>query len=173
MAIALQSLRREWDPSIRLVIPIVSNLGLIFLGSLLFVYGMKAIMIPAGLFSGGLTGVAILIKLLLPEINLGVVYMLLNIPLLVLAWFTISKRFIAYSLFGIISFSLIANLIQPKVVQLSDPFLVALLGGAVCGIGSGLILRSLGSAGGMDILAIFLNKRFAGRSALFLQSSTR
>ncbi|MGD9209364.1 MAG: YitT family protein [Desulfobacteraceae bacterium] len=163
MAIALQSIRKECNISIRVVLPVITNLSLILVGSLVFVYGMNAIMIPAGLFSGGLTGLVILIKLVFPKINLGLVYILLNIPLLLLAWFTISKRFLAYSIFGILCFSLIADMFHPKVILLSDPFLATLLGGVICGVGSGLILRSLGSAGGMDILAIFMNKYFGVR----------
>lgn len=163
MTTATQTFRREWHVSRKSVLPVLTNLALIFAGCVVFVYGMKAIMMPAGLFSGGLTGVAILVKFLFPGVSLGLIYMFLNIPLLVLGWLTISKRFIAYSLFGIVSFSMAADLVRPEVIQLSDPFLSALLSGVVCGAGSGLILRSLGSAGGMDILAIFLNKRFGVR----------
>jgi uncharacterized membrane-anchored protein YitT (DUF2179 family) len=163
MTIAIQLLRKEWNLSIRFLLPIISNLALILMGSIVFVYGMNAVMIPAGLFGGGLTGMAILMKLVFPWVNLGVVYMLLNIPLLVLGYLTISRRFIVYSFFGIISFSLMTNLIQPNAIQLSDPFLAALLGGVICGIGSGMTLRSLGSAGGMDILAKILNKYFGIR----------
>ncbi len=163
MATTTHFLGRELYSSIRAVFPIVSNLGLIFFGTLIFAYGMNGIMIPAHLFSGGLTGLAILIHYIWPWMNLGSTYILLNIPLLVLGWLTISKRFFFYSLFGILSFSLTADWLNPEVVQLSDPFLATVLGGVICGVGSGLILRSLGSAGGMDILAIFLNKRFSIR----------
>jgi uncharacterized membrane-anchored protein YitT (DUF2179 family) len=163
MAIAIQFVRKEWEFSIRFLLPIISNSALILMGSIIFVYGMNAVMLPAGLFSGGLTGIAILAKRVFSWVNLGAVYMLLNIPLLVLGYLSINRRFIVYSLFGIISFSLIANIIQPKAIQLSDPFLAALLGGVICGVGSGMILRSLGSAGGMDILAKILNKYFGVR----------
>jgi hypothetical protein len=51
---------------------------------------------------------------------------------------------------------------------LEDPILSALLAAVICGAGSGLILRSIGSAGGIDILAIYLNKKVArpGSNAL-------
>lgn len=163
MATATQSIHREWHPSVRPALPVLKNLALISAGSVIFVYGMNAVMLPEGLFSGGLTGIAILVNILIPKLNLGLVYMLLNIPLILLGWLTISKRFVLYTLFGIISFAMAANVIHPKEIQLHDPLLASLLSGVICGIGSGLILRSLGSAGGMDILAIFLNKRFGIR----------
>lgn len=163
MTSTTQIIRRLGYPSVRPALPVLKNLALIFTGSVVFVYGLKAVMLPEGLFSGGLTGIAILVKMVFPGVNLGLVYFLLNIPLLVLGRLTISKRFVHYTLFGIISFSLVANMIHPTEIQLHDPLLAALLSGVICGIGSGLILRSLGSAGGMDILAIFLNKRYGIR----------
>jgi uncharacterized membrane-anchored protein YitT (DUF2179 family) len=141
------------------VLPVLRNLGLIAAGSVVFVYGMNAIMIPARLFSGGLTGMAILLSYQFTWLDVGTVYLLLNIPLLILGWVSISRRFIAYSLFGIIFFSLTATVIRPPAVELADPLLAALLSGVICGAGCGLILRSLGSAGGMDILGVYLNKR--------------
>lgn len=142
---------------------IALNLSLICAGSIVFVYGMNAIMIPAKLFSGGLAGLTILIKYQFAWINVGAVYLLLNIPLIILGWVSVSRRFIAYTIFGIAFFSLSAALIQPPAIVLHDTLLAALLAGVICGVGSGLILRSLGSAGGMDILAVTLNKRFGLR----------
>ena len=139
------------------------NLALICAGSIIFVYGMNAIMIPAKLFSGGLAGLALLIKYRIAWVDVGAVYLLLNIPLIILGWVSISRRFIAYTIFGIAFFSLSAALIHPPAIVLRDTLLAALLAGVICGLGSGLILRSLGSAGGMDILAVTLNKRFGLR----------
>jgi uncharacterized membrane-anchored protein YitT (DUF2179 family) len=124
---------------------------------------MNAVMIPARLFSGGLAGIAIIIGYQVPSIDLGMLYLLLNVPLIVLGWVFISRRFIAYTILGTAFFSLAASLLRPKVVILADPLLAALLGGVICGFGCGLILKSIGSAGGLDILAIYLNRRFGIR----------
>jgi uncharacterized membrane-anchored protein YitT (DUF2179 family) len=157
---ATHLLFKDRSMGLQAVLPVLRNLGQIAAGSVVFVYGMNAIMIPAKLFSGGLTGVAILLSYQFTWLDVGMVYLLLNIPLLILGWVSISRRFIAYSLFGIIFFSFTATVIRPPVVELADPLLSALLSGVVCGAGCGLILRSLGSAGGMDILAVYLNKRY-------------
>lgn len=147
----------------RYALPVIKNLALIAAGCTIFVYGMNAVMIPAKMFSGGLTGLAILIKYKYAWASVGGTYLLLNLPLLLLGWYQVGKRFIAYSLFGIVYFSLVTMLFRPPVVQLSDPLLSALLAGVICGVGNGLVLRSLGSAGGMDILAVYLNKRWGLR----------
>lgn len=147
---------------------VLKNIGLIVSGCIIFAIGMNSVMIPHQLYSGGLTGIAILIKYHISSLNIGLMYFLLNIPLLVLGWFSISRRFIFYSLFGIIFFSIVADIAYFPSPLFSDMLLAALLSGVICGAGAGLILRSLGSAGGLDILAIYLNKRFGFRTGTVL-----
>jgi uncharacterized membrane-anchored protein YitT (DUF2179 family) len=143
--------------------PVAREITMIAVGCIVFTYGMSAVMIPARLFSGGLAGIAMIIGYQVPSIDLGMVYLLLNVPLIVLGWVFISRRFIAYTIFGTAFFSLAASILRPKPVILADPLLAALLGGVICGFGCGLILKSIGSAGGLDILAIYLNRRFGIR----------
>lgn len=154
-----------------------ANLALITMGCLVFVVGMNAVMLPSGLFAGGLTGMAILIHYHVPAVEVGVGYLLLNLPLAVLGYRTISRRFMAYTVYGMVFFAVAAAWIRLPAVRLDDPLLAALCSGVVCGAGSGLILRSVGSAGGLDILAIHLNQRwgcrigtvlFAGNAAVVL-----
>lgn len=70
--------------------------------------------------------------------------------------------FFLYSIAGVLIFS--AALAWPYVsLPVYDKILSALLAGIITGVGSGIILRSLGSAGGLDILSISLLKRFSIR----------
>lgn len=142
---------------------IALNLVLICGGSLIYVYGMNSVLVPSRLFTGGVTGVAILINYHLPAVNIGLSYFLLNIPLAVLGWATISRRFIAYTILGMAFFSIVAGLLRLPALPLDDPLLSALLAAVICGVGNGMVLRSSGSIGGIDILAIFLNKRLGLR----------
>jgi uncharacterized membrane-anchored protein YitT (DUF2179 family) len=145
----------------------LSNLGLIALGSLIFVIGLNGILVPHGFLSGGVVGLSLLLHYLVPVANVGVVYFLVNIPLFVLGWFNISRRFMLYTLFGLLFFSLLAATYFPVLPQIKDPILAALAGGVICGTGEGLILRSLGSAGGTDIIAVYLYNKFGFRIGLF------
>ena len=146
------------------------NLALIAVGSVIFAFGMNGILIPSEFISGGLIGLSILVHYLFPSVNVGIAYLLLNLPLAVLGWFHISRRFMLYTIFGVIFFSVAAVCIQPQIAVIEDPLLAALLAGVICGVGGGLTLRSLGSAGGFDILGIYINKRFGFRvgSGVFL-----
>jgi uncharacterized membrane-anchored protein YitT (DUF2179 family) len=109
---------------------------------------------------GGITGIALLLNYQFSYLDIGMLYFVMNIPLMILGWLQISRRFIFYTLFGITFFSAAASIVTLPVIEIQDPMLAALLAGVICGAGSGLILRSLGSAGGFDILAIFLRKKY-------------
>jgi uncharacterized membrane-anchored protein YitT (DUF2179 family) len=76
-----------------------------------------------------------------------------------------------YTIFGMSFFSLAANLVRAPIMELSDPMLAALFAGVVCGTGSGIVLRSLGSAGGFDILAVYASKRFGLRPGVVMMAS--
>jgi uncharacterized membrane-anchored protein YitT (DUF2179 family) len=67
---------------------------------------------------------------------------------------------------GMALFSLAAVVIKTPPVPLEDPIIVAVFGGIICGMGAGIVLRSLGSAGGEDVLAIYGNKQFGLRTGL-------
>ena len=142
------------------------NLFLITAGIIVFVIGMNSILIPNKLLGAGVSGVAMIIHYLFPSTDVGITYFLLNIPLMLIGWFSISKRFMLYTFFGMAFFSLAAVIIKTPPVPLKDPILVAVFGGVVCGTGAGIVLKALGSAGGVDILAIYANKILGLRPGL-------
>uniref|UniRef100_A0A832A0U0 YitT family protein n=1 Tax=Desulfacinum infernum TaxID=35837 RepID=A0A832A0U0_9BACT len=139
------------------------NVSLIVLGSLVYVLGMNAVLIPQKLLSGGVVGVAVILHYLYPSVDVGHFYLVSNIPLMLLGWFSVSRRFMGYTLFGMVFFSLAASWVKVPSVTVSDPLLAAVLAGVWCGVGGGIMLRSLGSAGGLDILAVYLNTRWGIR----------
>ncbi|MFZ0134565.1 MAG: YitT family protein [Desulfobacterales bacterium] len=138
------------------------NLGLIGLGSLMCAVAIKGILIPNQFISGGITGLALLVYYVFPVVPMGVIYFIMNIPLYVLGWLSIGRRFFWYSLVGLVMFSLAVMLPMPA-FHIHDKILAALLAGIITGSGSGVILRSKGSGGGLDILSIFLLKRYSIR----------
>lgn len=142
------------------------NLFLIVLGITVFVIGMNSILIPNKILGTGVSGVAILIHYLFPSADVGIAYFILNIPLMLIGWFIISKRFMLYTIFGMAYFSLAAAVLKTPPAPVQDPILVVVFSGIICGAGSGIVLRSLGSAGGVDILAIYANKQFGLRPGL-------
>ena len=142
---------------------ILYNLFLISAGSIVFVIGMNSVLIPNRLFGAGVSGIALIVHYLFPPLDVGLVYFLLNLPLMLVGWFSISRRFMFYTLYGMGFFSLAAAVIKTPAATMQDPILAALFAGIICGAGAGIILRSIGSAGGMDIVAIYTNQKLGFR----------
>lgn len=141
---------------------ILWNLLLMVLGCLLVSVSVNGLLIPHHFVAGGFTGLALLLHYLWPPLNVGLVYLAFNVPLYIWGWRAVGRRFFIYSVAGALILSAALEL-QTPVIALGDPMLAALLAGLLVGGGSGLALRSLGSAGGTDILSIILLKRFGVR----------
>jgi uncharacterized membrane-anchored protein YitT (DUF2179 family) len=147
---------------IQSVLTVLWNLSLIFAGCVLCAVAVKGILVPKQFLAGGITGLAILGHYVFASLPIGFIYFLLNIPLFIVGWMFVGKRFFWYSLAGMIIFSAVIFWPYP-VFPVEDMILNALAAGIITGLGSGIILRSLGSAGGLDILSIILLKRFSIR----------
>jgi uncharacterized membrane-anchored protein YitT (DUF2179 family) len=93
-------------------------------------------------------------------LNLGAIFFICNIPLFILAWMAVGRRFFFYSLLGAILISLAMAFIYIE-IKLEDKMLSALLAGIIGGAGVGVSLKSSGSLGGVDILSVLLLKRFS------------
>lgn len=141
---------------------IVWNGFLITLGSFICAVAINGILIPRHFLSGGLTGLSLTVYYFYDKIDVGWLYFIFNIPLFIIGWVRVSRQFFFYSLFGMAVFSL-ALLVTKVTIAVHDQMLAAILGGIIAGIGSGIIFRSYGSAGGLDIISIFLNQKYSIR----------
>ncbi|MCP4721044.1 MAG: YitT family protein, partial [Desulfobacteraceae bacterium] len=138
------------------------NLFLITLGGFILAVGLKSIIIPHGMITGGFSGLGILLLYYSGSFTPGLWFLLLNIPIFIIGWKFISKRFLYYSLYGTIILTIIIDLVNFK-IEITDPWLAALAGGIFVGAGAGIVFRSLGSSGGNDIISILLNQKFGIR----------
>jgi len=135
------------------------NLCLLSIGACIFAAGLNGVLIPKQFLSGGVIGVALIFHYLIPMFNIGLIYFCFNIPLIIIGWFCVSRRFIFYTTYGMIAYSLAAAFIVPRFPPIENPLLAAVFAGIICGLGGGITLRSQGSGGGLDILAVYLHKR--------------
>jgi len=142
---------------------VLVNLLLISAGSIVYAAGINGVIVPQGFLSGGVMGISLIGHYLFPWINIGLAYLVLNIPLMCLGWFRVIRRFMLYTVFGMVMFSTATGLIFPKSPPIENPILAAILGGIICGAGIGITLRSQGSGGGTEILLVYLKKKFGLR----------
>lgn len=141
---------------------ILWNLGLISLGSVICAVALNGILIPNQFLSSGVVGFVLVIHYLLPDLQVSVLYLLFNVPIFALGWMIVGRRFLLYSVAGALIFSIAVDCVQISLTP-QDKILAALLAGIITGAGSGVILKSLGSAGGLDILSVILLKKFSIR----------
>lgn len=141
---------------------IIFNLCLISLGSILCAIAINGVLIPNKFFSAGIMGLVLMIHYMIPSLPVSVLYILLNIPIFTLGWRYVGRRFFLYSAAGMFIFSGAVYWIHiPLSVQ--DMLPCSILAGIITGAGSGIIMKSIGSAGGTDILSVALLKRFSIR----------
>ena len=143
---------------------IVKDMSLIVVGSLLFSVSMNCIILPSGMYSGGFLGIAQLLRMVLlsvfPSLQsvgdvAGIIYFLLNVPLLILAWSRFGHLFFAKTALCVACYSIFLALIPIPHSGLFDEHLTAcVIGGLACGAGAGLTLTSGCSGGGEEILGL-------------------
>ncbi len=135
------------------------NILLLTFGSFLIAFSVKAVAVPHGLLTGGMSGIALLFYYAFGGLTTGQWYLLLNLPVFILGWVFVSRRFFFYSLYGMIATAVFIDFI-PWTLPIQDVWLAVITGGGILGAGVGVALRSLGSTGGADILAVICKEKF-------------
>jgi uncharacterized membrane-anchored protein YitT (DUF2179 family) len=141
---------------------ILRNLLLITLGSIIVGLGLKAVALPQGFITGGISGLGFLLYYATDWMTPGIWYFIINLPIFIIGWVFVSRRFFLYSLYGMVALSLSIDLINLQ-IPIHDPILAVLAAGTIIGTGAGITLHSLGSQGGTDIIAIILHQKFSVR----------
>jgi len=134
------------------------NLFLLTAGSLLVAFSIKSVAAPHGLLTGGVSGLALLGYYVFPSLDTGTWYFALNVPIMLVGLKMVSRRFVLYSLYGMAATSVLIGQIS-YVLPVADPWLAVLACGVTLGAGIGVALRSMGSTGGADILAVVCRER--------------
>ena len=132
----------------------------ILLGDLICSFAVVKFLVPAGLLSGGLGGIGLMIEYL-TGLPTGVSVFVLNLPMMIVGAFFLNKKFMTYAFLStfIYSFILIAMRQIPINFKLENNMLYAVFGGFINGLGMGVLFKHGACQGGLDILAtIFKTK---------------
>lgn len=130
------------------------------LGSAVFALGFSLFLAPNELNAGGISGLAQVIVQVLGVGSVGVVSILINLPLFLLGGLKIGRRFFVGSLLGMVLSSVLIDLTQIIPFPTVEPLVGALYGGALCGLGLGLVFIEGTSTGGSDILIRLLKLKY-------------
>ena len=125
-------------------------------GVLLVALGLDMFLIPNKIAAGGVSGIATILHYLVGA-PVGASILALNIPLFAMGIYRLGLRFGFRSLYGTIILSLAVDLLAPALpVPTNDILLSSLFGGALTGLGMGLVFRHRGTTGGTDLAAAVL-----------------
>lgn len=130
------------------------------LGSALFALGFALFLIPNDINTGGISGLAMILRELLGFGGVGSLTLIINIPLFLIGGLKIGKRFFAGSLVGMIVSSVLMDVFTMISFQTPDPLLGGLYGGVLCGAGLGLVFMAGASTGGSDIVVRLVKKKY-------------
>lgn len=139
---------------------LLRDYALIALGCLIFALGFDLFMEPHSINVGGVSGVAMLLVEVTGIGSVGVFTVLLNVPLFLMGYKVLGKRFFFGSLFGMLASSLFLDVCSIIPAPQTETLLGALFGGVLSGVGIGLVFMGHASTGGSDIIARLLKRKF-------------
>lgn len=135
------------------------------IGIALTAWGLDAFLIPNKVAAGGVSGLATVLYHVALErgvtLPVGVQMLVMNSVLLLVALRARGWRFAAKTIYGIVALSVLVDVMAPFVPALAsdDLLLAALYGGAVTGLGLGLVFKAGGNTGGSDLVAQLISSR--------------
>ena len=140
---------------------LIRSHAIMALGSVIFALAFDAFFSASQVAMGGITGLAQVINVLLPGLSVGLLAFLLNVPLFLAGWKFIGFHLLASSLFSMaVSSAAIDAIAAAYTFPAMDPMLAAICGGAVMGLGLGMVFSQGATTGGTDIVARLMKLKF-------------
>ncbi len=148
----------------------METLVCVLLGNAVLAFTVAAFLVPQGIIMGGATGIGLTIGHFI-ALDLSAIIFVVNIILFVLGTVVLGKKFALTTLISTFVYPVFLSVMRsiPGITELTDNImLAALYGGALLGLGIGLVVRVGASTGGTDILALVLHKWFHISLAVFV-----
>jgi uncharacterized membrane-anchored protein YitT (DUF2179 family) len=135
---------------------ILKKMAIVLFGCILLSLGINGFLIPNKVLDGGVIGLGLICNYLW-GFEAGLSILLMSIPIFALAWFK-DKGYFYSSLHGLLLSSILIDILNPisGFFPPVDPAIGSIAGGALVGLGIGLMLRYGTSTGGTDLLAQFI-----------------
>lgn len=125
-------------------------------GVIIIALGLDMFLIPNKIAAGGVSGAATVVHYVL-GLPVGLTMLFMNIPLFAMGVYRLGLSFGFRSLYGTLALSVaIDGMARFLPVPTQEPLLASLYGGAMVGLGLGLVFRYRGTTGGTDLAAAVL-----------------
>lgn len=143
----------------------------IALGAFLAALSIQIFLLPNNLIDGGVIGVALILARLFGTAYFPLLVLILTLPFLVMAYRMIRRTFVLHMFVAVLLFAGFNTFLRRFTAFHGDLIEVVVIGGALLGIGCGLIIRYGGCIDGTEILAILINRKrgfTVGQVVLFI-----
>ena len=133
---------------------------MIEIATLLFAFSIGLFILPGNVLTGGVAGIATLLKAYIP-ISEDYLVIIINTLLFIIGSILLGKEFFLNTLVYSVSYPFMLLLVTRHLPPINiDPLLGAIYGGFVGGIAIGIMFRNGGSSGGVDVIALIMEKYF-------------
>lgn len=134
------------------------DLGADGIGGVLYNIGIYTFAKNANFAPGGISGLALILNYLW-QLPIGLMTLVMNIPLVLLSWRIVGRKFIRKTLCSMLICTALVDLVFPLTPTYGGaPLLAALFSGISIGAGLGILYLRGSSSGGTDFLTISINK---------------
>ncbi|CAM3945166.1 YitT family protein [Cohnella lubricantis] len=135
------------------------------LGAALYAFGIEYFILPNLLMEGGVTGITVLLQYA-ANLPPSITTIVINLPLFVIGWRKLGRESMIYTIGGTLMLSLFLWIWEQLIERgwlvpfktSQDFILVVLYAGVTLGAGLGLVFRSGGTTGGVDIIARIVHR---------------
>ncbi|MBQ7888901.1 MAG: YitT family protein [Erysipelotrichaceae bacterium] len=139
---------------------IIGDCFIVLLGTFIMAVAVNFFILPYHILSGGVAGIAVALEPIF-HLKPDFVINILVYGMFVLGAVVLGKEFAIKTVLSSIIYPIFLSALNPFVPNFEmDPILASLYGGAIAGIGIGLVIRTGSSTGGMDIPPLILKKFF-------------
>lgn len=129
----------------------------ITISTIIMAFALNDFLIPHQVLTGGVTGISIILHQFIP-LNTGWIILFINIPLFVLGYFKLGKKFMFLTIYSIVLLSVTMKFIPIHAFS-HDILSSCIFGGVLFGLCVGVNIRYGGSSGGLDIISVILSKK--------------
>ena len=145
-------------PKLRVVVDIF----FIIVASFMSAIALYTFVNPANFAPSGVDGISMMVQKL-SGINMGYISLAINIPLLIMAWFFISRKYVLYTSIYSLTSS-IAMIVMEKInmyeyITENHVWIAVFASGILMGARTAIMIRIGGSTGGVDIIACVVQKK--------------
>lgn len=137
--------------------------AIITFGIILVALSVEYFFVPNKIAAGGVTGAAIVINAVIPTLSVGILTLVFNVALFVVAFLFIDGKFGVKTIYASLGLSIIIWFIEKflnPIAVTNDLMMATVFGTLISAIGMAFVFNQNASTGGTDILAKILNKFF-------------